>query len=53
MALAYHYNNMPKERDEMFEALKNGAYKDNYTINLLTSIFNGELEWRKQVSKEN
>jgi len=37
----------------MFEALKNGAYKDNYTINLLTSIFNGELEWRKQVSKEN
>ncbi|WP_265445656.1 tetratricopeptide repeat protein [Acetivibrio straminisolvens] len=47
MALAYHYNNMPKERDEMFEAFKNGIYKDAYTINLLTSIFNGELEWRK------
>ncbi|HHV30223.1 tetratricopeptide repeat protein [Acetivibrio mesophilus] len=47
MALAYHYNNMTKERDEMFEQLKNGTYIDNYTINLLTSIFNGELEWRK------
>lgn len=47
MALAYHFNDMPNERDEMFDLLKNGTYLDSYTINLLTSIFNGELQWRE------
>ncbi|MFZ5989672.1 MAG: hypothetical protein ACOYWZ_21450 [Bacillota bacterium] len=45
MALAYHFNNMMKERDEMFERFKSFKDIDEYNLNLLTSIFNGE-KWR-------
>jgi len=53
MALAYHYNNMPKERDEMFEALKNGAYKiiTRLTCSLPYSTvnWNGENRFQRRI----
>lgn len=48
LALAYHYNNMNKERDNMFEAFKKYSENDEYNISLLTNIFNGKLKWREK-----
>lgn len=47
LSLAYHYNNMIKERDENFKAFQALNSKDKYTIDFLNSIFNGSLQWQK------
>jgi tetratricopeptide (TPR) repeat protein len=47
LSLAYHYNNMIKERDESFKTYQSYNDNDKYTSDLLTSIFNGSLQWQK------
>ncbi|WIV12635.1 tetratricopeptide repeat protein [Proteiniborus sp. MB09-C3] len=44
LSLAYHYNDMISERDNMFNLLvdKNAEYETEF----LTSIFNGTYQWR-------
>lgn len=46
LSLAYHYNNKTKERDDLLKILQNNKNKDEYTIDFLTSIFNGSLQWQ-------
>lgn len=46
LSMAYHYNNMIKERDDMLNRFK--QFKDNnaYDLNLLNGIFGGQQKWR-------
>lgn len=46
IALAYHFNGMIQERDEAYEKYKSFGEDDEYTLNLLDSIFSGSLEWQ-------
>ena len=47
LSLAYHYNNMTEDRDKAFREYCDFENKDEYTTNLLNSIFDGSLEWQK------
>ncbi len=47
LSLAYHYNNMIKERDDNFKTFQNLNSKDKYTIDFLNSIYSGSLQWQK------
>lgn len=46
LSMAYHFNNMLKERDENFSKYKAMDNKDKYTTDMLTAIFNGTLQWQ-------
>lgn len=46
LALAYHYNDLLKKRDEVWKSLQKN-YQNEYDEKLLTEIFNGELDWRE------
>ncbi|MFL0269065.1 tetratricopeptide repeat protein [Candidatus Clostridium radicumherbarum] len=49
LALAYHYNNLISERDKYYKIYQNSNNTDKYTDNLLKSIFDGTLQWQKQI----
>lgn len=44
LCLAYHYNNMPEERDRLFEILKQNKY---YDLATLQEVFEGKLLLRE------
>ncbi|MDF2883883.1 MAG: hypothetical protein K0R54_4448 [Clostridiaceae bacterium] len=46
LALAYHYNNLTDERDKYYKIYKQFNIGDQYTDNLLKSIFDGSLQWQ-------
>ena len=46
LALAYHYNNMIEERDNMYNKYLQFEDSDPYTLNLMESIFSQSIEWR-------
>lgn len=47
LALAYHYNNKIKERDDMLTKFQEECPDDEYTIGFLKSIFDGTLQWQQ------
>lgn len=49
LALAYHYNNSPNERDKYYKMYQDSERRDKYTDDLLKSIFNGTLQWQNQI----
>lgn len=46
LSLAYHYNNLTKERDDMFNQLKKQYKDDTYDLNFLNGIFSNKEKWR-------
>lgn len=46
LALAYHYNNMMEERDNMYNKYLQYEDSDPYTLDLMESIFSQSIEWR-------
>lgn len=46
LALAYHYNNLLDERDRYYKLYQNSNSRDEYTDELLKSIFDGTLQWQ-------
>jgi tetratricopeptide (TPR) repeat protein len=49
LALAYHFNNLISERDKYYKIYKDSNINDKYTDDLLKSIFNGTLQWQKEI----
>jgi tetratricopeptide (TPR) repeat protein len=47
LSMAYHFNNMIKERDEMLELFKKHKGYNEYDMNQLSSIISGQLKWRE------
>ncbi|MBI5361183.1 MAG: hypothetical protein HZA48_11455 [Planctomycetes bacterium] len=46
LAIAYHYNNMIKERGEMLALFKQCKDAAGYKIDFWQSVFDGQTEWR-------
>jgi tetratricopeptide (TPR) repeat protein len=46
LSMVYHYNNIIKERDSMFEQFKKAKNINKEDLDLLTGIFNGTVKWR-------
>lgn len=44
LSLAYHYNDMIKERDDLLNLLR--EKNDEFEVEFLTSVFNGTNQWR-------
>ncbi|MEQ8155238.1 MAG: tetratricopeptide repeat protein [Clostridiaceae bacterium] len=49
LAMAYHFNNMFSERDKYYKIYQDSNIKDEYTDNLLKSIFDGTQQWQNQI----
>lgn len=47
LAIAYHYNKMINERDNMIEKFKRFNDNNTYDLNLMNGIFSGKINWRE------
>ncbi|NLK95330.1 MAG: tetratricopeptide repeat protein [Clostridiales bacterium] len=47
LALAYHYNNMLSERDELYSRCKELGYVDEHSLEFYDSIFSGSKSWQE------